>query len=328
LIEARHLTKRFGGRTAIEDVSFRVACGEVVGLLGPNGAGKSTTFRLLAGIFPPDGGRALVDGLDLARDPLAARRRLGYLPERPPLYVDLTVEEQLGFVAALRDVPSAERGRAIDAAVARTNLAECRRRRIGGLSRGLQQRVGLAVGLVGDPAALLLDEPTVGLDPAQSAETRRTIRALGRERAVLVSSHILADVETLCDRVVILHQGRVLADGDPAMLVSRLRRPTYVDIEAAAAPARLVPLVEGVPGVRRVDVLATAAAGAREAQAETRGREYRCALRAEAANADVPARIAAALGEAGIALHALVPVEPSLEEAFLSLTGDGVRETP
>ena len=315
MIEARQLTKRFGGRTAIEGVTFRVARGEVVGLLGPNGAGKSTTFRILAGVFPPDGGHAIVDGLDLDAEPLEARRRIGYVPERPALHGDLSVDAQLSFVATLRDVAASDRRRAVDDAVARARLGEVRDRRIGALSRGMRQRVSLAAGLVGDPPALLLDEPTVGLDPAQSADTRRMVRELGRNRAVLVSSHVLADVEALCDRVVILHHGRVLADGDPGTLAARLRRTTYVDVESAATPNRIAALVHGVAGVRGMTALPGAGDGSR------------CRLEVDA-DRDVRAALAAAFASAAIPLYAMAPVEPSLEEAFLSLVGDAGGAVP
>jgi ABC-2 type transport system ATP-binding protein len=315
VIEARQLTKRFGGRTAIEGVSLHVARGEVVGFLGPNGAGKSTTFRILAGVFPPDAGRALVDGLDLEREPLAARRRLGYAPERPALHPDLTVAAQLALVAGLRDVPAADRGRAVDESIARAGLLDVRGRRTGALSRGMQQRVGLAAALVGDPPALLLDEPTAGLDPAQSSSTRRLVRDLGRDRAVLVSSHVLGDVEALCDRVVILHEGRVLADGDPVALAARLRRSACVDVEAATTAARLEAVVRAVPGVERIESLPGEPTSAR------------CRV-AIAAEGDVREAIAAAVARAGIGLRALVPVEPSLESAFLSLVRDARSGPP
>jgi ABC-2 type transport system ATP-binding protein len=306
LIEARQVTKRFGGRPAIDDVSLRVSRGEVVGLLGPNGAGKSTTFRILAGIFPPDAGSALVDGLDLDRDPVAARRRVGYVPEGPALHADRTVEDELGFLAVLRDVPARDRRRTVDESIACVRLDDVRRRRIGALSRGMRQRVSLAAGLVGDPPALLLDEPTVGLDPGQSADARRLIRELGRDRAVLVSSHVLADVETLCDRVVILHRGRMLAEGKTAELATRLRLTSHLDVEAAAPPDRLAALLRAVPGVRAV--------------AARPGHGDGC--RVEVADREAHGAVAAALANAGVALYALVPVEPSLEDAFLSLVGD------
>jgi ABC-2 type transport system ATP-binding protein len=306
VIEAHQLTKRFGGRTAIEDVSLAVARGEVCGFLGPNGAGKTTTLRILAGVFPPTSGRAVVAGHDLARDPLGARRHVGYAPERPALHADMTVEAQLAFVGGLRlgggDVASA-----VERVLADTGLGEVRARRIGTLSRGFRQRVGIATALVGDPPALLLDEPTAGLDPAQAAEARALIRRLGADHAVFVSSHMLADVEALCDRVVILHHGKVLATDTPARLAARLRTTTIVDVEAGAPPDALVGTVAALPGVRAVTPT-TALHG-----------PARCRVELEP-GADPRPAIAAAITAAGWPLYGLVPVEPSLEEAFLALT--------
>ena len=252
MIEARQLAKRFGGRAAIEDVSLGVAPGEVVGFLGPNGAGKTTTLRILAGVFPPTSGQALIDGHDVVRAPLAARRRLGYAPERPALHLEMTVAGLLDFAAGMKDVGGRRARRAaVEDALGRAALAEVAARRIGTLSKGARQRLGLALALVGDPPALLLDEPTAGLDPEQSADMRRLIRALGTERAVLVSSHALAEVEALCDRVVILHRGRVLSAGTPARLVARLRPASRIDVEAAAPADALAAALAAVPGVRR-----------------------------------------------------------------------------
>jgi len=242
VIEARQLAKRFGGRAAIEDVSLAVARGEVVGFLGPNGAGKTTTLRILAGVFPPTSGQALIDGHDVVRAPLAARRRLGYAPERPALHLEMTVAGLLDFAAGMKDVGAA---RARRAAVAR--------RRIGALSKGVRQRVGLAFALVGDPPALLLDEPTAGLDPERRADMRGLIRALGAERAVLVSSHALAEVGTLCDRVVILHRGRVLFADTPARLAARLRPTSRIEVEVAAPRGAVRDAMKTIPGVVRVE---------------------------------------------------------------------------
>ncbi len=312
MIEARNLTKRFGRRTAIEDVSLRVARGEVVGFLGPNGAGKTTTLRVLAGVFPPTRGQALIDGHDLARDPLAARRLLGYAPEHPALHGEMTVRAELGYVAALRDVPAPGRRDAVERALEHTGLGGLADRRIGVLSRGTRQRVGLAVALVGDPHALLLDEPTAGLDPTQGAEMRRLIRSLGARHAIFVSSHALADVETLCDRVVVLRRGRMLAEGVPAELAERLRPVALVDIDAAAPPDALEALLATVPGVRRVERLPAAAGHAR------------CRVEAER-GADLRAALAARVTESGWPLHALSPVEASLEEAFRALVAPPER---
>ena len=307
MIEARQLAKRFGGRAAIEDVSLGVARGEVVGFLGPNGAGKTTTLRILAGVFPPTRGQALIDGHDVVRAPLAARRRLGYAPERPALHLEMTVAGLLDFAAGMKDVGGARARRAaVEDALARAALAEVAARRIGALSKGVRQRLGLALALVGDPPALLLDEPTAGLDPEQSADMRRLIRGLGTERAVLVSSHALAEVEGLCDRVVILHRGRVLSADTPARLAARLRPASRVDVEAAAPADALAAALVAVPGVRRVDLLTQANGHAR------------CRVELEPGR-DARAELAARVTGNGWGLLALAPVEASLEEAFLAL---------
>jgi gliding motility-associated transport system ATP-binding protein len=307
VIEARQLTKRFGGRTAIEDVSLAVKRGEVVGFLGPNGAGKTTTMRILAGVFPPSAGQALIDGHDVVQAPLAARRCLGYAPERPALHLEMTVDGLLLWAAAMKDVP--DRRRAVDAAVERSGLADARGRRIATLSKGYRQRIGLALALVGDPPALILDEPTAGLDPEQSADTRQLIRALRADHAVLVSSHALAEVEATCDRVVILHRGRVLSADRPAELAARLGPASRVEVEAAAPADALVAALQDVPGVREV-LLVWRANGHVRCRIETaRGHDARAAL---------AARVAAG----GWDLLALVPVETSLEEAFLALVAE------
>ena len=306
MIEARQLTKRFGGRTAIEQVSLGIERGEVVGFLGPNGAGKTTTLRILAGVFPPTAGQALIDGHDVVQSPLAARRRLGYAPEHPALYQEMTVVGLLEFAAGMKDAPRPRV--AAGEAIAQAGLDDVRTRRIRTLSKGFQQRLGLAVALVADPPALLLDEPTAGLDPEQSAETRRLIRRLGSTHAVLVSSHALAEVEAMCDRVVILHRGRVLSAEPPARLAARLRPTSRVDVEAAAPADRLTAALVDVPGVRRVDLLAQANGHARCRVEIEPGRDARAAL---------AARVAAS----GWDLLTLAPVETSLEEAFLALVG-------
>ena len=307
MIAAEHLGKRFGGQTAIDDVSLRVERGEVVGFLGPNGAGKTTTFRILAGVFPPGVGRALIDGYDVVQAPLAARRRLGYMPERPALHPEMTVAGLLDFAAAMKDVGGTRaRRQAVGGALERTGLADTGSRRIGTLSKGYRQRVGLALALVGDPPALLLDEPTAGLDPEQSADTRRLIRELRVERAVLVSSHALAEVEAISDRVVILHRGRVLAADRPARLAARLRPVSRVDVEAAAPADALARLLARVPGVRGVGLVG-----------QTNG-HARCRIEVEPGR-DVRAELAAQVVAQGWPLLALTPLEASLEEAFLTL---------
>jgi ABC-2 type transport system ATP-binding protein len=309
VIEARNLTKRFGRRTAIDAVSLRVARGEVVGFLGPNGAGKTTTLRVLAGVFPPTSGQALVDGLDLAAAPLAARRLIGYAPEHPALHGDATVRTEVDYVAALRDVPAGEPRRvAVSGALTLTGLERLADRRIGTLSRGTRQRVGLAVALVGDPPALLLDEPTAGMDPTQGADMRRLIRDLGAQHAVFVSSHALTDVETLCDRVIVLHHGRVLAEGSPGALAARLRPAARIDLDAVAPSDDLVAALAAVPGVRHVERL------------HAPDGHSRCRIETEPGS-DLRAELASRVLDRGWSLYGLTPVEASLEDAFRALVG-------
>jgi ABC-2 type transport system ATP-binding protein len=215
LIEARGLSKRYGDLVALHDVSFSVQPGEVVGFLGPNGAGKTTTMRILTGFLPPTDGVAAIDGHDIFSDPLAARRAIGYLPESPPLYPEMSVEGYLAYVAKLKDVPRSARSKAVDSALDRCGLGDVRRRVIGALSKGYRQRVGLAQAIVHDPPVMILDEPTVGLDPIQIREIRSLIGSLageGSARTVILSTHILPEVEAICRRVIIMNRGRKVVD--------------------------------------------------------------------------------------------------------------------
>jgi ABC-2 type transport system ATP-binding protein len=232
MIEVRDLVKRFGETRALDGVSFHAAKGEVVGFLGPNGAGKTTTLRILSTYLTADAGRATVCGFDAATQPMEVRRRVGYLPESPPLYGDHTVEEYLRFCAALRGVKRSRRRAAVDGSIESCGLGEVRGRLIGNLSRGFRQRVGLAQALVHDPEVLVLDEPTVGLDPRQIGEIRALVRSLGETRTVLLSTHILPEVAMTCSRAVIIDRGRVVAEdsiealGDPSALEKTFLRVT------------------------------------------------------------------------------------------------------
>ncbi len=229
LLCAQGLSRRFGARVAVAELSLTLQRGEVLGLLGLNGAGKSTTLQMLAGVLAPHTGQIALNGHDLARAPLAAKRHLGYLPEIPPLFKEATVDEFLAFCARLHEVPHAAVGALVERAKARCNLGAVGARLIRNLSKGFQQRVGLAQAIVHEPAVLILDEPTVGLDPAQIQEVRELIRALSAEQAILLSTHLLTEAENLCSRVVILHQGRLVYDqpiaGQRQHMLLRLRQP-------------------------------------------------------------------------------------------------------
>ncbi|TFG98340.1 MAG: ABC transporter ATP-binding protein [Myxococcales bacterium] len=250
MIEARHLSKRYGDVVAVQDVSFEVGRGEVVGFLGPNGAGKTTTMRMLTGFLPPTDGTAVIAGHDIFSDPLAARRAIGYLPETLPLYPEMSVRSYLDYVARIKDVPRRTRRASVDRALERCGLAHVARRVIGTLSKGYRQRVGLAQAIVHDPAVLILDEPTVGLDPLQVREIRNLIRDLAAPRdgesqhTVILSTHILPEVEAICRRVILMSGGRKAIDAPLAELTQGGRsldeifaRATARDVASEAAGA-------------------------------------------------------------------------------------------
>ena len=223
MIEVLHISKRYGRVTAVDDVSFRVERGEILGFLGPNGAGKTTTMRMLTGYMPPSEGRAVVAGFDVFDQPLEAKRRTGYLPETPPLYPDMTVREYLDFVGKIKGVPPKERKARVEAVMARTHVADMADRHCAKLSKGYRQRVGLAQALIHNPEVLILDEPTAGLDPKQIIETRDLIRTLAGDHTIILSTHILPEVAQTCQRVVIINKGRVVAVDTPDNLTARLK---------------------------------------------------------------------------------------------------------
>ncbi|MDR3356208.1 MAG: ATP-binding cassette domain-containing protein [Spirochaetaceae bacterium] len=223
MIEVHRLVKRYGTLEAVSDLSFTLADGQVLGFLGPNGAGKTTVMKILTGFHFPSGGEALVDGVSVEDDPVAVKRLIGYLPEGVPLYGDLTVTEYLGFIAAARLVPVEKRASAIDAAVERCGLSRVAARRIETLSKGYKQRTGLAQAIIHDPPILILDEPTTGLDPNQIIEIRGLIKDLGKRKTVILSTHILQEVEAVCTQVLILNAGRVAAQGSPGQIAAGLR---------------------------------------------------------------------------------------------------------
>ncbi len=220
MIEVSELTKRYGDRTAVEGISFRAARGQIVGFLGPNGAGKTTTMRILTGVLPPSSGTASVAGFDVVTQADEVRRRIGYLPENPPLYPEMTVSAYLAFVARLKGVARGELRGACERALERTGLADVRGRLLRHLSKGYRQRVGLAQAIVHDPEVLILDEPTIGLDPRQIIEIRALVRELRGDRTVILSTHILPEVAQTCDKVVIINEGRIVCEDDLAHLTA------------------------------------------------------------------------------------------------------------
>ena len=221
MIEVTNLSKSYGPVRAVRDISFRVEAGEIVGFLGPNGAGKTTTMRMLTGFLPPTEGAVKIAGYDVLEQAMEARAQIGYLPENPPVYPELTIAEYLAFVAELKGVARSERNARVDRAIEQLHLGEMRHRMIGRLSKGYRQRVGLAQALIHEPKVMILDEPTVGLDPGQIVEIRNLIRGLAKDRTVILSTHILPEVEAICRRVIIISAGRIAAQGTLEQLVAK-----------------------------------------------------------------------------------------------------------
>ena len=230
MLDIRGLTKSFGRFTAVDDMSFSVDGGEVLGFLGPNGAGKSTTMKMVTGFLPPTSGTAVVCGSDVNRDPIAVKRRIGYLPEGAPLYEDMTAGGLLSFAAGIRGLNGAERRRAIDEAVDRLELGEVYNQQVGTLSKGFKRRVGLAQAILHDPDVLILDEPTDGLDPNQKHQVRQLIRRMSADKAIVISTHILEEVDAVCTRAIVIARGRMVADGTPAELERRSRYRNAVSV--------------------------------------------------------------------------------------------------
>jgi ABC-2 type transport system ATP-binding protein len=315
VIEVQHLTKRYGAFTAVNDVSFRVERGEILGFLGPNGAGKTTTMRILTGYMPATEGKAIVAGFDVFDQPIEAKRRTGYLPETPPLYPDMSVSEYLEFVGKIKGVQSTERRQRVHYVMERTRIADMANRLCGKLSKGYKQRVGLAQALIHNPDVLILDEPTAGLDPKQIIETRELIKELAGDHTIILSTHILPEVAQTCQRVVIIAKGRVVAIDTPDNLTARLRgsETMYVQVDAPGADAAAS--LSHVPGVTRV-VEADRRDGvvAYEVDSET-GR-------------DVRRDLARAIVSSGWGLLEMRPMRMSLEDVFLSLTTEEVPTAP
>lgn len=256
MIKVEQLTKKYAGVTAIDRLTFEVGKGEIVGFLGPNGAGKTTTMRILAGYMPATSGYARIGGYDVFRESLQARRCLGYLPENVPLYHEMRVNEYLRFRGSLKGLRGSDLGRRIGALMELCGLGQVERRVIACLSKGFRQRVGLADALIHEPDLLILDEPTIGLDPNQIRQVRELIKALGERHTILLSTHILSEVEMTCSRVLIIHQGRIEASDSPANLVRQLRTSGVIRMELQTAAEDPTTAISDVPGVKEVTVTA------------------------------------------------------------------------
>ena len=308
MIEVSHLTKRYGSHLALDDLSFTIPEGQIYGLLGPNGAGKSTTMNILTGCLAATSGQVRIDGVDIFEDPMAAKKHLGYLPELPPLYMDRTPEEYLRFVARAKgvgDVPGE-----LERVMALTQITDVKDRLIRNLSKGYRQRVGIAQAILGDPDIIILDEPTVGLDPRQITEIRELIQKLGENKTVILSSHILSEVQAVCDSILILSRGKLAACDTPDNLERLLTGGTALELEADTQPERLEKILGNLPGVTGLTVGETADKHA-WARLET-GKEN-----LENLSKAVFFRFC----DEKLPLLRLTPAKASLEDIFLELTG-------
>jgi ABC-2 type transport system ATP-binding protein len=306
VIEVVHLSKSFGPVRALDDINFRVEEGQILGFLGPNGAGKSTTMRILTGFLPGDSGSARIAGFDVATESIAVRRATGYLPEGVPLYPEMRVNEYLGFRARLKGIPRSERRRHIASALEATGVTEVSRRVIGTLSRGYRQRVGLADALLAEPRVLILDEPTVGLDPEQVRQFRQLLKGVAGRRTVILSTHILSEVEMVCSRVVIIHRGKIVAQDNAARIRQRFGGMERTIAEVAGPPAAIREALGGDPRVVRLGVAP--------------GEVYHRVI-IESRDGDLREWVYQTVRDRGWSLRELGKEAVSLEDAFVGLVG-------
>lgn len=302
MIEVRKLCKSYGERQAISNLSFKIEKGDVVGLLGPNGAGKSTTMKIITGFMAPTSGEAKVCGYDVFEDPIEVKKRIGYLPETPPLYSEMSVEDYLKFVAELKSVDSARLKSLVDKAIVKTQLVDVRKRIIRNLSKGFKQRVGIAQALVSDPEVLVLDEPTVGLDPKQVAEIRDLIKELRGEHTIILSTHILPEVQATCNKVIIIHEGKIVAQ-DAIDQIEKLNQGSIILNVRTRKPHQLSAQLEKIDGVKQVESVSRT--------------QLRLTLSEQDELIEV---IAKEIIQAGVGLVELSPSRANLEDVFLKLT--------
>jgi ABC-2 type transport system ATP-binding protein len=308
LIEVEHLTKSYGQARAVNDISFQVERGEILGFLGPNGAGKTTTMRVLTGYLPATGGTARVAGFDVFEQSMEVRKRIGYLPETPPLYTDMSVEDYLAFVARIKGVAAGDIGRRLEEAMRMTNITNKRYELIKRLSRGFKQRVGIAQAIVHNPEVVILDEPTVGLDPNQIKEVRHLIKGLAGEHTIILSTHILPEVEMTCDRVVIINKGRIAAVDTTENLTTQLKAGERVEVKVRGTQEAIRKTLGKIEAVKNVNLSPSDDSDVVGVTIES---EQGTDLRPE---------IAACIVSSGLELLELRAIKLSLEDIFMQLT--------
>ena len=310
MIEVKHLTKRYGDHLALDDISFTVERGEIVGFLGPNGAGKSTTMNIITGYLSSTEGQVLVDGIDVLENPIEAKKKIGYLPEIPPLYIDMTVEEYLEFACDLKHVPATSRAETIEKVCKLARVADVRQRLIRNLSKGYRQRVGLAQAMVGNPEILILDEPTVGLDPKQIIEVRDLIKNLSKKHTILLSSHILQEVQAVCDKLVIINHGRIVAIDSPENLSRNVLQINKLELRVKGPKNDILRGIKEIEGVEHAELLRVREEGTVDLKVETDE------------TTDVREAIFDFCSEMGYPILMMKTDEINLEDIFLQVTGE------
>ena len=316
MIEVSNLTKKYGDHIAVDHLSFRVEKGQIYGFLGPNGAGKSTTMNIITGYLAATEGTVTIDGKDVQKDPEEAKRAIGYLPELPPLYVDMTVREYLEFVAELKKVPKKERKQQIDEVMEMTQITDMQQRLIRNLSKGYRQRVGLAQAILGYPEVIILDEPTVGLDPKQIIEIRDLIRKLGENHTVILSSHILSEVSAVCDHIMIIAHGKLVASDSPENLQKLMSGSMELNLEVKGSAAAVKSALQEISQIDRIEENTEASKNV--AKLKVISKE----------NADIREQVFYALADAKLPILEMTHAEKSLEDIFLELTEDVAPSQP
>lgn len=315
MIKVTNLTKKYGANTVVNSLNFEIEKGKIYGFLGPNGAGKSTTMNMITGCLSPNNGQVLIDGIDIFDDPINAKKKIGYLPENPPVYPDMTPYEYLMFVAEAKKVPSRKREDQVLDVMEETNILSVKDRLIKNLSKGFRQRVGIAQAMLGDPQVIILDEPTVGLDPKQITEIRELISRLGKTRTVILSSHILAEVSAVCDHVMIINRGKLIAS-DTLENIRRDNSPeNLIKMTVKANSKELEKILDGVDGIN-----------AYEYEESCEGSSFLDVSVECEAGADIRDALFYALSEKKILIRSFTKACPSLEEIFLKLTDAGYSE--
>lgn len=315
MISIRHLTKNYGSNCAVDDISFEIQSGETVGFLGPNGAGKSTTMNILTGYLSADSGKVSVSGIDIVADPLGAKKLIGYLPEQPPLYLDMTVDEYLKFSYELKGC-TLPRKPHLDEICEVVKIGDVRRRLIKNLSKGYRQRVGIAQALIGNPEVIIFDEPTVGLDPKQIIEIRNLIRVLGKTHTVILSTHILSEVQAVCDRIVIINKGKIVADEKTENITRVVENNRRFNAKICGPQKEILSTLKAMPGIVYAEALA-----------EKDGDAYTYMIESEF-GVDIRKKLFYTLSEKGWALIGLEALGLSLEDIFITVVDKTESESP